>query len=72
MKRILLISSMLITWLSILSWCTLWNTTSNKIERTCKDVTSYDHNRDNDMRCTSTNWETRYTSYEWARLLESL
>lgn len=59
-------------WFLFLAWCTWWNNTSYKTSRTCKDVTSYDHNRDNDMKCTSTNWDVKYTSYEWAKVLESL
>lgn len=71
MKKLLMITVMAY-WLLILTWCAWWNSTSNKTSRTCKDVTSYDHNRDNDMKCTSSNWDVRYTSYEWARVLESL
>jgi len=37
--------------------------------RKCIDVTSYDHNRNNDMKCTSSKWAVQYTSYEWAKIL---
>lgn len=37
----------------------------------CVDVTSYDYNWNNDMRCKSSTGETRYTSYSGAARLES-
>ena len=70
MKKIILITTL--TSYIILIGCTWGNTSYNQIRRTCKDVTSYDHNRNNDMKCTSKNWEVKYTSYEWARVLGSL
>lgn len=42
-----------------------------KIKWTCVDVTSYDYNWNNDMLCTSSTGERRYTSYEGARALEN-
>lgn len=38
----------------------------------CEDVTSYDRNWNNDMKCISSKGRQRYTSYEGARQLESL
>jgi hypothetical protein len=38
----------------------------------CKDVTSYDYNWQNDMYCTSSTGETRYTDYAGAARLEAL
>ncbi len=37
----------------------------------CVDVTSYDYNWNNDMLCTSSTGEQRYTSYSGASVLES-
>lgn len=37
---------------------------------TCKDVTSYDYNWDNDMLCTRSDGSTFYTSYSGARAAE--
>ena len=60
----------------LLSWCydknSSTSTTTYKTTRNCIDVTSYDHDRNNDMKCTSSDWDVKYTSYEWARVLESL
>lgn len=36
----------------------------------CVDVTSYDYNWQNDMKCTSSTGEVRYTSYSGAAILE--
>lgn len=36
-------------------------------ETTCKDVTSYDYNWDNDMLCTRPDGSTFYTDYDGAR-----
>ena len=47
-------------------WC---GNSSQNDSRKCIDVTSYDHDRNNDMKCTSSNWKVQYTSYEGARLL---
>ena len=50
-----------------------WNSNNSSQETwSCKDVTSYDHNWNNDMKCTSSKGNVKYTSYEWARVLESL
>lgn len=38
----------------------------------CEDVTSYDRNWNNDMKCVSSKGRQKYTSYEGARQLESL
>ena len=38
----------------------------------CVDVTSYDRNWNNDMKCTSSTGRKKYTSYEGAKQLESL
>lgn len=38
----------------------------------CIDVTSYDYNWNNDMRCISSDGRVQYTSYSGARYLESL
>lgn len=42
-----------------------------KIKWRCIDVTSYDYNWNNDILCTSSKGEKRYTSYSGARKLES-
>ena len=49
-------------------WCgnSSWNN-----NRKCIDVTSYDNNRNNDMKCTSSDWSIKYTSYEWAKILQN-
>ncbi len=67
MKKILFISLLCIV--IFIVWC--WSS-SIKQTWTCIDVTSYDRNWDNDMKCTSSNWEVQYTSYEWAKMLMSL
>jgi uncharacterized protein YabE (DUF348 family) len=41
-----------------------------KIKWRCLDVTSYDYNWQNDMMCTSSTGEKRYTSYSGAEALE--
>lgn len=51
-------------------WCSTW-WKSKQLTWTCIDVTSYDYNRNNDMKCTSSKWEVKYTSYEWAKALMS-
>ena len=70
MKKI--IFGILISSIIIISWCGNSSSNNNKITWRCIDVTSYDRNRNNDMKCTSSAWEVRYTSYEWAKVLESL
>lgn len=70
MKKMFLIC--LFCFLLVMLWCWSSHSTSNRVTWKCKDVTSYDHNRNNDMKCMSTNWDVKYTSYEWARVLESL
>ena len=40
--------------------------------RSCIDVTSYDRNWNNDMFCVSSKGREKFTSYEGARILESL
>lgn len=49
-------------------WWKLWSSSSDSSRR-CVNVTSYDYNRNNDMKCTSSKWEVKYTSYEWAKKL---
>lgn len=41
-------------------------------KRSCIDVTSYDRNWNNDMFCVSSEGRKKLTSYEGARILESL
>ena len=64
MKNCLLFNLVLLA--IILTWC---NNFWWKEKWTCIDVTSYDYNRNNDMKCTSSKWAVQYTSYEWARIL---
>ncbi len=46
----------------LLTWCgKKWK---------CINVTSYDYNRGNDMKCTKLDGETFYTSYEGAKVFE--
>ena len=75
MKHTFLLTIFII-WIILLSWCydknSSTSTTTYKTTRNCIDVTSYDHDRNNDMKCTSSDWDVKYTSYEWARVLESL
>lgn len=40
---------------------------AKELSATCKDVTSYDYNWDNDMLCTRTDGSRFYTSYEDAK-----
>ena len=47
------------------TWC------SKSSSWDCKDVTSYDNNWNNDMKCTSSDWTVKYTSYEWAKILQN-
>lgn len=69
--KTLFIIPVLLLWIFCLAWCDNWNQYS-KTTWNCVDVTSYDHNWNNDMKCTSSAGEIKYTSYEWARVLESL
>ena len=41
-----------------------------KAKTTCIDVTSYDYNWDNDMKCTTPDGEVFYTDYEGAAQYE--
>ena len=70
MKKLFIITIILV-WMACLTWCDNWNNNSRTTWK-CINVTSYDYNRNNDMKCISSHWDIQYTSYEWARVLESL
>lgn len=59
-----------LNWDKVSSFFSNQNVTNNG-QTTCKDVTSYDYNWDNDMLCTRPDGSTFYTSYQGARDAES-
>ncbi len=69
--KLLLYIWVVMGWL-ILSWCSSRKTSSDVTikKEYCVDVTSYDNNRDNDMKCYKSNGEVFFTNYETAEVFE--
>jgi hypothetical protein len=64
--------------LGLLSWCSNNENQNNDSKSLgiqnkwyCIDVTSYDYDRNNDMKCYKSNGEIFYTNYEWAKYFET-
>lgn len=55
------------------NWDSLGTLTHGRgsVENRCEDVTSYDYNWDNDMRCTRSDGTVFYTDYAGARAFET-